>query len=124
MRTGTLTKGGLKLVLALACLLAALVALRGVVPPSLTQTVVWTRWTVVPAEAPGKWHACTTTYALTGVVTTCSPPLNYTDAVWSTVTHGGGRRGTVDTQTLCLLLSGVAIGLSLVALVVVLTARR
>ena len=45
---GAWTQGALKFTLALACLLAALVALRGVVPPSLAQTVVWTRWTVVP----------------------------------------------------------------------------
>jgi hypothetical protein len=66
VRTGTLTKGALKLTLALACLLAALAALRGVVPPSLARTVVWTRWTVVPAAERGKWCACTTAYALTG----------------------------------------------------------
>jgi hypothetical protein len=115
--TRTLTQGALKLTLALACLLAALAALRGVVPPSLVRTVV-------PAEAGGKWHACTTAYALTGVVTACGPPLNYTDAWWSAVTHGGGRRGNVEAQTLCLVLSSVAIGLSLMAIVVVLASRR
>jgi hypothetical protein len=124
VRTGTPTKDALKLTLARACLLAALVALRWVVPPSLTQTVVWTRWTVVPAEVPGKWRACTTAYALTGVVTTCGPPLNYTDALWSTVTHGGGRRGTVEAQALCLVLSSVASGLSLLAVLVALASRR
>jgi len=86
-------KGALKLTLALACLLAALVALHGLMPPSLAQTVVWTRWTVVPAEERGKWRACTTAYALTGVETTCGQPLNYTDALWWSATHGGTRPG-------------------------------
>jgi len=90
---GAWTQGALKFTLALACLLAALVALRGVVPPSVAQTVVWTRWTVVPAEERGKWRACTTAYALTGVETTCGQPLNYTDALWWSATHGGTRPG-------------------------------
>jgi hypothetical protein len=90
---GDWTKGALKCTLALACLLAALVALRGVVPPSLAQTVVWTRWTVVPAAERGKWCACTTAYAFTGVETTCGQPLNYTDALWWSATHGGTRPG-------------------------------
>jgi len=90
---GDWTKGALKCTLALACLLAALVALRGVVPPSVAQTVVWTRWTVVPAVEHGKWRACTTAYALTGVETTCGQPLNYTDALWWSATHGGTRPG-------------------------------
>jgi hypothetical protein len=86
VRTGALTKGALKLTLVLACLLAALAAMRRVVPPSLAQTVV-------PAAERGKWRACTTAYALTGVVTTCGQPLNYTDALWWSVTHGGARPG-------------------------------
>src|SRR6266478_5454951 len=47
----------------------ALAALRGVVPPSLVRT----RWTVVPTAERGKWRACTTAYALTGVVTASWP---------------------------------------------------
>jgi len=90
---GAWIQGTLKFTLALACLLAALVALHGLMPPSLAQTVVWTRWTVVPAEERGKWRACTTAYALTGVETTCGQPLNYTDALWWSATHGGTRPG-------------------------------
>ena len=74
-------------------LLAALAVQRWVVPPSLARTVVWTQWTVVPAAERAKWRACTTTYALTDVVTTCGQPLNYTEALWWSVTRGGTRPG-------------------------------
>jgi hypothetical protein len=48
-------KGALKCTLALACLLAALVALHGLVPPSLAQTVVWLdgRWCLRRSAASG-----------------------------------------------------------------------